>query len=276
MIKTKYLNLLLIICFYMFMPNIVPAQADSSGIGAGIGISFTGYYDEIDSQISRHSHPLTYFLNGYIEKNYLLHLFNAGFFWGEAKRQAPYRGYNHVQCSSIRGYLDYSLSYRLFKNHFYSPYIGGAMRALIHYTGPVNEAGFDKLHPSGVVLFSFDLNLGQKFIINDRHSFFLSLRLPFFGYAVRPPYAGLDGLWIKYLHEGTYSKFLTLGEAISFHNYNAISGDLKYNFKINNRFSVYSGMEFEYSLIKFYRPRKDIIFTLNGGFTFLFKEREKK
>jgi len=94
--------------------------------------------------------------------------------------------------------------------------------------------------------------------------------MPVLGYAVRPPYAGVDGLWQKYLYERTFLRFLTLGEITSFHNYFAFNGNIVYRFKINNRFSFFSGISFEYSQIRFHRQRKDMILALNTGIEILF------
>jgi hypothetical protein len=241
-----------------------------SKIGIGAGVSFTGYYDEIDSPIRKYSNALTCLIFGNFEKKNLLHSFNINFFWGDAKRIEPHTGYRHIPSSTIRLWMDYSLNFNLLETGFYKPYIGAAFRTLAHYTGPLAADNMELLNPTGVLLFSLDLNLSHKFTINNRNSVFVSTKIPFLGYAVRPPFAGLDGLWIKYLHEGTYMKFLTLGEFTSFNNYRAFLGDVKYHFKINNRFSVYCAMLFEHSSFNFYRPRKDLMFGLYSGVSILF------
>ena len=267
---------LLPVFYFLFSANIGTAQTQVSGngtlsqIGVGTGVSFTGYIDETNLPVSKYSNPLTYFIFGHFERGKWLHSFNVSFFWGDAKKREPFRGYIHIPCSTIRASMDYSFNYRLFEIGFYQQYIGPAIRTIAHYTGPLTGDGFNKLNPTGVFLTSIDLNLGHKFIINNRNSVFFSIKFPVFGYAVRPPYAGLDELWLKYLHEGTYLKFFTLGEITGPHNYFAFLGDIRYHYKINRKFSVYSGMTFEYSFISFYRPRRDLIFTLHGGVTYLF------
>ena len=246
------------------------AEEWEKAIGFGAGISLTGYYDETNSLNKTYSNAATLIIFGNFENKKLLHSFNFNFFWGDALRVEPYKGYIQVPCSSIRGQIDYSFVYNLFERTFYSLYTGGTFRTLAHYTGPVIDSEIKALNPTGVVLFSLDLNLSQKFIFNDRNFIFFSMRLPIVGYAIRPPYAGLDGLWQKYQHEETYYKFISVGELISFHNYFAITGEIKYNFKINQRFAVYSAIGFDYSFISFHRSREDIILALNAGITILF------
>jgi hypothetical protein len=93
---------------------------------------------------------------------------------------------------------------------------------------------------------------------------------PLLGYTVRPPYAGMDDLWAKYLYEGSYLKILPLGKFSSFPNYWDFYGDLKYHFLFNKLFSVNSGLGFEISRINFPYPRIDALFRLNAGIAFVF------
>jgi hypothetical protein len=79
----------------------------------------------------------------------------------------------------------------------------------------------------------------------------------------------MDELWAKYIYESPL-KILTLGEITSFHNYWAVSGDLKYYYKLSKMFSPYAGLGFELSHISFPEPRIDTQFRINAGLAFTF------
>jgi hypothetical protein len=162
---------------------------------------------------------------------------------------------------AIRGYLEYSLDYRLWGNQTFPGFLGGAVRAdtylqFAHY-------------PSITVLASLGIHGIQKWIINDENVLTLSAGLPIFGYAVRPAYAGADEALIKYSSESPM-KIITLGRVVSLHNYWALFGDLKYQHKVNALINLYTGLGFEVSRINFYRPRIDALLRLSSGIAFSF------
>ena len=245
-------------------------------VAAGIGYSFTGYRDEVESSINRYLNTFTFMINGNIEKNNFLHSFNIDFFTGSPKMPAPYRGYRQKSYNSTRVGAEYAFDCRLWGNDILPGHLGGAFRAIFHYTGvDFTNPGvdvYDFSAPTGVGLVSLNIHISQKWNINARNTLVFSTGYPLIGYAVRPPYAGYDDLWGKYLEEKTYLKIVTLGEFISFHNYRAFYGDLKYHYKVSALFSPYSGISFEYSRMDSppQRPRIDAIFRINTGIAFTF------
>jgi hypothetical protein len=245
-----------------------PAMERFYRVGAGVGCSFTGYRDEIESPVNRYLNALTFILDGNIEKGNFFHTFNISFFMGNSKMAAPHKGYIQKQYIYAKGYMEYALDYRLWGNETFPGYLGGAFRTVVYYSGV--DTGQTLSPPVGAGVFSLDLHLSQKWIINAKNILVLSMGYPIFGYAVRPPYAGMDDLWAKYLYEGTYLKILTLGEITSFHNYWEFYGDLKYQYLFNKLFSAYSGLAFSLSRINFPHPRHDVIFRLNAGIAFIF------
>jgi hypothetical protein len=258
--------------FVLLMLLTIPASAQAEKpfrIGAGLGCSFTGYRDEVESPINRYLNALTYIIDGNIEKGDFFHSFNINFFTGNPRMKAPYKGYSHKEYVSYRGIVEYALDYRLWGNQIFPGYLGGAFRTLFYYTGDDSNDVLGRAFPTGVILFSLDLHASQKWIIDKKNTLVFSIGYPIFGYAIRPAYAGFDELWLDYLYENQL-KIITLGKITSFHNYWAVLGDLKYQHQFNSWFSVYSCLGFELSRINFPRPRKDALFRLNGGVAFTF------
>ena len=245
-------------------------------VGAALGYSFTGYREETYSGVNRYLNTLSYTIDGAIEKTRFLHSFNAGFFMGNSKITAPetvvledydpvkgeaFYVANHPQYRAIRGYFKYALDYKLWGSDTFPGYLGGAFRADAY----LQFANYPSI--SGLV--SLNLHLTQKWIINSDNIFSFSAGFPVFGYAVRPPYAGADAAIIKYASEQPM-KILTMGKPVSLHNYWAVFGDLKYQHKVNQLISLYSGCGIELSRINFPRPRIDALLRLNSGIAFTF------
>jgi hypothetical protein len=245
-----------------------PSEERFFRVGAGLGCSFTGYRDEVESPINRYLNALTFILDGNIEKGNFFHIFNISFFTGNSRMAAPHKGYIQRKYIYAKGCIEYALDYRLWGNETFPGYLGGAFRTVVYYSGV--DTGESLSPPVGAGLFSLDLHFTQKWIINEKNLLVFSAGYPIFGYGVRPPYAGMDDIWAKYLYEGTYIKIITLGEFTSFHNYWELFGDLKYQYSFTELFSVYSGLAFQLSRINFPHPRHDAIFQLNAGVAFIF------
>ena len=259
--------------------NIALAAAETESpyrIGASLGYSFTGYRETTYTDANRYLDTITFLLDGNIEKRNFLHSFNLGFYMGDSHIKTDevslWQDIDHQTGESfyaahltrflvIRGYFEYALDYLLWGNDTFPGYLGGAFRADAY----MQFADY----PSITGLISLNIHATQKWIINSGSSLSLSVSLPFFGYAVRPPYAGADGALLKYAVEKPI-KILSMGEIISLHNYWAVFGDLKYQHKVNKLISLYSGLGFELSRINFPRPRIDAIFRINSGIVFTF------
>jgi len=254
----------------------VPEAEKPFRVGASVGYSFTGYREATYSDVNRYLNTFTYILDGNIEKGKFFHSLNMGFFMGDSQISSgeviirqdynPQTGeafyYDDLpKYLFIRGYLEYALDYRLWGNDTFPGYLGGAFRtdAYLQFAN----------YPSITGLVSLGLHGTQKCIIDNANIFTFSLGIPFFGYAVRPPYAGADAALIKYAAEQPM-KILTMGEIISLHNYWAVFGDFKYQHAFCSLFSLYSGLGFELSRINFPRPRMDAIFRFNSGIAFTF------
>jgi len=244
-----------------------PQEERPFRIGAGLGCSFAGFRDEVESPINRYLNALTFIIDGNIERGIFFHSLNIIFFTGNSKMKSPYKGYAQSQYISYRGSIDYALDCRMWGNETFPGYLGGAFRVFFSFSGDNNRV--DPSPPSGVFSASFDLHVSQKWIINEKNTLVLSAAYPVFGYAIRPAYAALDELWMKYLYEDQI-KLLTLGKFTSFHNYWAFYGDLKYHYKFTSLFSLYSGLGFEISRVNFSRPRIEAICRLNAGVAFTF------
>ena len=239
-------------------------------LGAGLAYSFTGYRDETGSPINRYLNTLTYSLNFNIERENLFHNIDINFFLGQPRMFAPHIGYPHRQYISARANINYALAFPLWGNDIFPGSLGGAFRTTVHFSGSNDFRLLSS--PTGVVLFSLDLHIRQKWIINERNTLIFSAGFPVIGYAVRPPFAGLDERWMRYLDEGSFLRLLTLGRITSFHNYHAIFGNLNHHYEVSTLFSFYLGLGFELSRFNFPRnkPRTDAIFRLNSGITFTF------
>jgi hypothetical protein len=263
------------------MINVVYTMAQTGEkpfrVGAGLGYTFSGYKEETYSALNRYLNSLSFLIDGNIEKDKFLHSLNIGFFMGNAATKSPVKavlawdydpqtgeGYPWAylpRYRAVRGYLEYALDYRLWGSQSFPGFLGGAFRG---------DAYLQFAHYPGItVLASLDIHAVQKWIINGENVLTFSAGLPFFGYAVRPAYAGADEALIKYAEESPV-KVITLGRIVSLHNYWAFFGDLKYQHKINALINLYSGLGFELSRINFPRPRIDALLRLSGGIAFTF------
>jgi hypothetical protein len=245
-----------------------PATGRNYRVGLGMGCSFTGYKDEIESPVNRYLDAVTFILDCNIEKGNLFHTFNINFLTGNSEMLSPHIGYIQRKYIYVKGLIEYALDYRLWGNETFPGYLGGAFRTVVYYSGI--DTGEILSAPVGAGLFSLDIHFSQKWIVDGRNILVFSAGYPLIGYAVRPPYAGMDDLWAKYLYDGTYLKILTLGDFTSFHNYWEVYGDFIYQHSVNQLLSVFTGFGFQLSRFNFPHPRIDAIFRLNAGVAFVF------
>jgi hypothetical protein len=236
-----------------------PETEDLFRIGAGLGYSFAGYREETDLPLNRYMNALNFNINGNTNRNNFYYSFNFGFLTGENKPLEINSNddlYTYYQRDSIflRSYLEEALDYRLWGNHTFPGYLGGAFRVDVYYSVLQQT-----IYYSLTILCSISVHVTQKWIISEGKEFVFSASLPVFGDAFRPAYFGL-----------LYDPFDMEEEITSLHNYRAIFGDLKYYHQLNELFSLYFGLGFELSHITFPQPRKDALFCINAGITFSF------
>jgi hypothetical protein len=228
-------------------------------IGTGLGYSFIGYREETDSPLNRYLNTLNFNINANIEKNNFYYLFNFGFLTGETepieiKNDDNFFTYYQRESLFFRLFFENALDYRLWGNRVFPGYLGSALRGDFYYS-VLQQSNYYSL----TVLCSLDIHVTQKWIISGGKELVFSASIPFFGYAIRPPYYGL-----------LYAPLDLEDRIISFHNYRAVFGDLKYHHQISGLFSFYLGLGFELSHITFPQPRKDALFCLNAGIAFSF------
>jgi hypothetical protein len=228
-------------------------------IGTGIGYSFTGYREETDLPLDRYVDTLSFKSNGNIEYYNFYYSYNFSFLTGETKpleinNNDAYFIYSQKESTFFRLYIENALDYRLWGNSVLPGYLGCAMRGDFYYSA-LRESNYNSV----TLLFSLNIHVTQKWIINEKNEFIFSFSIPFFGFALRPPYFGLY-----------YSPLDADMDIISFHNYIAVFGDLKYYHHINKTLSLYLGLGFELSEINFPQPRNDASFCINAGVVFSF------
>jgi len=228
-------------------------------IGAGLGYSFTGYREETDLPLNRYVNALNFKINVNYEKNNLFYFFNFNFFNGETESlEIDYDDdlftYHQRESDFYRLYLEHALDYRLWGNSILPGYLGGAIRGDV-YLSALEQSNYLSL----TLICSLNIHITQKWIINAKNELLLSLSIPFFGYALRPPYYGLF-----------YSPLDMEQDITSFHNYQAVFGDFKYNYQLSKLLSFYFGFGFEISHIDFPQPRNDAEFSVNAGIAFSF------
>ena len=238
-----------------------------STLGFGLGYSFSGYREVTVLDINRYNNTLTFFIDGASEKKRLLHSYNIGFFRGKNDVEVAYPVYEwelysgygstfiyyQTEDTFTRLNLEYALDYRLWGNKIFPGYLGGAIRADIYLIQTLLNPIYINL--TGV--FSFNLHVGQKWIINEKNILSVSVSLPIVGFGIRPQYIGLAGWPIE-------TGF------VSYHNYFSLFGNIKYLHKFTPLFSLYSGLGFEFSRINFPRMRKDAATHINLGVAFIF------
>ena len=245
----------------------MPAQEKErlNRIGISIGGSFGGYREETDSSINRYYNHLSYFLDADFERKNFLHNINLGFFMGENTVARKFEEkYSPLRYYSIRANIEYALDYRLWGNETFPGYFGGSFRTDAYVMTETMEIA--KI----TALFSLGAHVTQKYIINSRHSLVLTAGMPLLGYAVRPPYPGVDEILEKHTSEGNPIKIFGLGKFSSIHNYWALFADLKYHFKLIDLLSLNVGLGFDLSRVNFPQPRIDAVFRLSGGISFTF------
>ena len=230
-------------------------------IGTGLGYSLVGYREETDLPLNRYINALNFNINCNFEKNNFYYSFNFGFLSGdnkavelETENNEDFFTYYQRESVFLRTYLENALDYRLWGNHVFPGYLGGAIRSDIYYS-VLQQSNYYSL----TILLSLNIHVTQEWIINDKNKLVFSASIPIFGYGFRPPYFGL-----------LYAPLDMKQSITSLHNYRAIFGDLKYYNQINRLFSFYLGLGFELSHITFPQPRKDALFCANAGIAFSF------
>jgi len=261
-------SVLLLITFTLFYTGQAAAQEEPVGIpendklfslGIGVGYSFVGYREETDLPLNRYINSLFIALEGRVEKNNFLYLSNIGFYYGknspmEIDANEDFFVFYQKKSEILRLYLDNALGYKLWGSPAFPGYLGGAFRGNVYINHLPQTVYF------GVTaIISLNLHVTQKWIINPENFFIFSAGVPVFGYAVRPPYYGL-----------LYSPLDMDNRITSFHNYLAVFGDLKYQYKLNalsaaSDVFLYAGIGFELSRISFPQPRNDALIRINGG-----------
>ena len=235
-------------------------------IGVGIGSSYGGYRDETDSEINRYyNNRLTYLINGNIEKRYLLHTFDIGFFMGENTVASKFEDkYSPPRYFSYRANIKYALDHRLWGCNRFPGYLGGAFRTDFYFVTQTLEIA------KYAMILSLGVHATQKWYMHRRHSLVATAGLPLLGYAARSPYPGVDHIQEKHMVDGKPLKILTEGTFAGVHNYWAMFGDLKYHFQATKWLSLHAGMGVELSRINVPLPRIDAMFRINAGLSFTF------
>jgi len=227
-------------------------------IGTGFGYSFLGYREETDLPVNREMNAFNFNINGSIEKNNFFYSLNFGFLKGETRpledNNEDYFSNYRRESSFLRLFFENALDYRLWGNSIFPGYLGGAVRGDFYYS-VLKQSHYYSL----TMMFSLDLHITQKWIINDGNELIFSAGVPFLGYAFRPPYYGL-----------LYAPLDLESRVTSLHNYRAVFGGLNYHHKTNELLSLYLGLGFELSHITFPQPRKDALFCINAGIMFSF------
>jgi hypothetical protein len=228
-------------------------------IGTGLGYSFIGYRDETDLPLNKYMDTLNFNINGNIEKNNFYYSFNFGFLTGETdpleiKNNDEFFTSYQKESVFMRLYIENALDYRLWGTSVFPGYLGGAIRGDVYYS-VFNQTNYYNL----TALFSLNIHITQKWIINAKNELIFSASIPVFGYAFRPPYYGL-----------LYAPLDTEQRITSLHNYTAVFGGLKYQHQLSGLLSFYLGLGFELSHITFPQSRKDALFCVNAGIVFSF------
>jgi len=228
-------------------------------IGNGLGYAFLGYREETDLPLNRYLETLSFNMNCSIEKGRFLYTLNLGFLSGETdpiemENNDIYYSNYQKEHTFIRYFFENAFDYKLWGNSAFPGYLGNTVRADLYYS-----TLSDSYYYSLTMLCSITVHLRQKWIIRNGSEFNFSISIPFFGYAIRPPYYGLS-----------YAPLDSEERVTSFDNYTAIFGDLKYYHKVTDWFSVYFGLGFEFSRISFPQPRRDASLNMNSGIAFSF------
>ena len=266
--KKLFLLVLLIIFNIELAFSQNTEKEKQSTIGFGLGASFSGYREETVLDINRYINTITFFIDGAKEKKRLLHSYNFGFFRGKNDVTVAYPVYewelkpdifgwffNYYQSEDTFTRLDfeYSLDYRLWGNKTFPGYLGGAIRTDIYLI----ETLVNPIYINFTGLISFNIHVGQKWIINEKNILSATVSFPFIGFGIRPQYIGLAGWPIE-------------AGLISLHNYWSVFGNIKYMYKFNSLVSLYSGLGLEFSRVDFPRPRRDAATKIKLGVAFTF------
>ena len=241
------------------LAQIAAEDIKSYRIGTSFGASYYGYREETDIPLNRKLAVFNFIVDGNAERNKFLYSFNTGIYVGkndpvEVLSEDENFTFNQRESTLIRFFLENSFDYKLWGTEKLPGYLGGAFRFDIYYNY-LKET----IYYSLTGLFSLNIHITQKWIINEKNALALSLSLPFFGYGIRPPFFGL-----QYSYSDLEKKI------ISFHNYWAFFTDIKYQYKFSRLLSFYAVLGFEFSHINFPQPRRDACTRLNAGVSFSF------
>ena len=243
-----------------------PQAEKESSIGIALGYSLNGYREETVLDVNRYLHTLVFSITGNMEKKGFLHSYNFCFFRGDIKGTLSYPvddyelqpdifgqlfSYYKAEDTFSRIFSEYAVDYRLWGNKNFPGYIGGAFRIDIYLL----ETLYNPVYINFTALFSLNLHVSQKWIINAKNSVTASLSIPAFAFAIRPHYLG-------------FSAWPVEAGIASFHNYWAGFGSFKYQHNFNQSLSVYSALDLELSRINFPRLRNDAALRLSLGIAY--------
>jgi hypothetical protein len=233
-------------------------------LAIGVGGIFGGLREETDSTINHYFTLLTFHIDGNVEQGNFLHTFSIGGNFGYTtlpyEDKYPNREFEFM---TIRANMEYALDYRLWGDDTFPGFLGGAFRTDFHILVPFEI-------PKITAIASLGVHATQKWIIDPKHSLSLSVTVPLFSYAVRPPYVGVDELFELYTSQGEVPMIFTLGKFASLHNYWALFGDLKYHFRLIDLISLNAGFGFELSRINIPAPLIIASTRLYAGVAFTF------
>lgn len=157
---------------------------------------------------------------------------------------------------AYRGAVEYGCFYTLWGGTQFPGSVGGVIRSdafiqLAHY--PVITAAV-----------SFCPAVTQSWVPDEENRISCTLSVPVIGWALRPPYAGADGLMIEYAEKSPL-KILGMGGFTSLHNYQCINFSVDWTHRVKSWLAVRAGADFYMSRFTEPEERRSVEINLRAG-----------
>ena len=269
--KIKKLLSVIIGLFILSLSIFAEEKKTQVEISLSINWTFGCYKETSFANISQKILAPRFQLDSKIYSGNMLHIITADYYFCHPKSAMTntavvYKNYDPVSGESYyeafqsnlafhRIRLQYDAASDVLKNEKYDLFVGGnfSCNAYLQFENYPSITGIISIGPTTVF----------KYNIDERNSFMVTGSMPWFGYGVRPPYAGCDAQLMKYAEEN-FMKILTMGKFLSFHNYQNICLGFDYKLKASKHFSTGLGFGFEYSRIAV--PKERPLYYLDGNF----------
>jgi len=258
-------------------------KAWNGDVSFSVGLNEGGYNELSYSDCAQYVSAVSWNLQADITKGLFLHKLKLLFYYNkpesvlsdtavlnqdyDALAGKMYYVTSTTTVQAYRGAVEYGCFYTLWGGTSFPGSVGGVIRSdafiqLAHY--PVVTAAV-----------SFCPAVIQSWVPDEENRISCTLSFPIIGWALRPPYAGADGLMIEYA-ESRPLKILGMGGFTSLHNYQCINFAVDWTHRVNPWLAVRAGTDFYMSRFTEPEERRSVELNFRTGMEFRYGKNRRK